>query len=139
MSVKVTYTDKNGKPASMTFGSAHQAQMYAKTVKNPTFSIGVVEAPTVEVTKCGTPAQEEYKRRKAALMSEDTSEQEAEAYMEAGVQALLQGAATSEALDAAAWAASNVRASEFEKEIVCACGNKCSKGLTSCYICRRYA
>lgn len=139
MSVKLTFTDKNGKTASLTFPNSHLAEMYARGVKNPTFTIGVVEAPTVEVTKCGTPAQEDYKRRKAALMSEDTSEQEAEAYMEAGVEARLLGASSSEALDAAMWAASNVRSSAFEKEIVCACGRKCSKGLTSCYICRKYA
>lgn len=138
MSVKVTFNDKNGKCTSLTFGDVQQAQAYAKSVKNPTFSIGVVEAAPVEVHKCGTPGQEAYKRRQATLLAEDTSEQDAETYMEGGMQSFLRGEASAQAMDAAAWTTSNVGASAVEKEIICACGNKCTNGLTSCYICRRY-
>lgn len=137
MGVKVTFTDKSGKPGSLTFPNHTLAQRYAAVVKNATFSL-TEEHVEVEVVKCGSKGQEEYKRRQRRLLEEDTSEQDAEAYMEAGVQARLMGADTSEALVAAAWSTTNVRASEVEVVNMCACGNKCLKGLTSCYICRRY-
>lgn len=139
MSVKVTYTDKDGKPATLTFPNARLAEMYGKTVKNPTYTIGVVEAAPVEVIKCGTPGHENYKRRQAALLTETSAQEQAEAYMSEGIVSLLQGEETPHALVADAWSSSNVGASEVEKEVLCICGNKCVKGLTSCYICRRYA
>jgi hypothetical protein len=129
VSHKVNYREKNGAAASATFPTFALAVGYARTVK-----CGVVEPggcdDAFSVTKCGSREEEEAKRARAGASL--AREREAEAYIEAGVQARLTGASVSDALDAAVVAAAEVRG-------VCGCGKPCPRGMTACYTCRRYA
>jgi hypothetical protein len=138
MAVILHFTDKSGKPATLAFPNRQMADVYARGVKNPTFTDSELWVET-NVTRCGTPAQENYKRRKARLLGDDASEREAETYMEAGVRDALLGVESPQALVASAFSTTNVGLDRFEVQTVCACGNACRKGVTACYTCRKYA
>lgn len=137
MSHRVSFTDrKTGKPGHVVFPTRALANAYSKTVKN-----GVVEPggkddtvdPTVpnnfSYTKLGSKEQEELRR--ARLRAAQEGEKRAEAYLEEGMQAMLQGATTSEALD---------RANEASQAVnECGCGKRIALGQTLCYTCKRYS
>ena len=96
MATKISYQDKNGKPASMIVnGSREMAEKIAKSLKNPTFSEVDADAPKVEVKVC-PPGTAEAQReatnafyapvkaaRRGTLVREDESvEHQAERMME---------------------------------------------------------
>lgn len=122
---QVTFTEKNGKAGSAMFTSLVLATMYAKTVKGGQVIPGGSDEGVTLITKCGTPEEENAKRESLNV------ERGAEAYMEAGTQTRLMGGSSSEALDNASFAESEVRAT-------CFCGKHVSRGMTACYSCRRY-
>lgn len=135
MATILHFTDKSGRSASIRFPDRHTAEVYARGVKNPTFQESDMWVDT-NVTRCGTPAQENYKRRKNALLSEEViteEEMEANAYVDA-CKLLLSGDTSPEAQAARVVARTNT----YKVEAVCACGRECGPKHTSCYICRRY-
>ena len=130
MSHKVVFVEKNGQQGSISLPTLAAATTYARTVKNGAVLPGGTD-DSFSITKCGSRAEEEAKRIRERLAQQ--SERQDEAYMEEGVQARLQGASTSEALD---------RASEATAQVVqeCGgCGKRIAPGQTTCYTCRRYS
>ncbi len=97
---KVTYTARTGKPeTSPAFGSEAAALAYSRTVKGGRVVPCTVAAPAVQVTVCPDP--ETVRAQRAQEADYQAREQAAESYQEAGSQARLSGASSSEALDAA--------------------------------------
>lgn len=129
MAHTVSYTEKNGKPGSAQFPTLALATMYARTVKGGKVLEGGCDADkSVAVIKCAAPEVVDAQRK--AELAHSMIEREAEAYMEAGVETMLLGGSSSEALDNAVHAARSV-------SNICACGKSCGKN-SICYSCRRY-
>jgi hypothetical protein len=128
MSHKVIFLNRDGSMGSQTFPTLRVASVYARGVKGGCVVPGGTDE-TFTITVCGTPEEEEAKRARAREAL--NIERAAEASFEAGVEVVLQGGTSSEALDAANAASANV-------ENMCACGKRCNKGMTACYSCMRY-
>ncbi len=139
MSFKVIYTDKSGKQAeSGAFGSPALAASYARTVKAGRVVPCDVAAPQVQVQRCAAPDVVQAQRAQALTAS--LAERMAEAGLEAGSQARLLGASTSEALDAARAAAGQVQDDEADLFLCGLCGKRRPRpGLTTCWTCARRA
>lgn len=157
MGWQVEYQGKDGAlTRSAVFGSDTVAASYARNVKGGKVVPSTVSAPVVDVQKVPDADVVQAQRqaeldRLAAHQDYLDRERAAEAYTEAGTQARLAGASTSEALDVAAYAESVVQ-NELARPVVDAldprvrdldvacsggCGRTVRRGFTMCRKCAR--
>jgi hypothetical protein len=105
MAWKVEFLDRSGKKTtSPAFGDQGLAERYARTVRGSKVVPVDVDAPPPVVQAC--PPAEVVQAQRQRDSEAAFIERQAEAAHEAGTQARLMGASSSEALDAA-WAARN--------------------------------
>lgn len=148
MGWQVEYQGKDGAlTRSAVFGSDTVAASYARNVKGGKVVPSTVSAPVVDVQKVPDADVVQAQRqaeldRLAAHQDYLDRERAAEAYTEAGTQARLAGASTSEALDVANYAASvagDDRSGDQTLDLACSggCGRTVRRGFTMCRKCAR--